>query len=175
MHRLNMLIKLFLIFLGWKSSYNINIKTVDLGCIVIESNENLYNILKTLKYLVHTTSCETILQEGQPLPGLESRLLSNTQKWIGQGDIRVDKARDFIGKGHPGGEWEGEGTCEDRSAIWLADSGFMVTGLASELCLANYSASGSFLVAHSTKMDLSEEDSSNLIRHMKLLTFPKFF
>ena len=27
--------------------------------------------------------------------------LSNTQKWIVRGDIHADKARDFIGKGHP--------------------------------------------------------------------------
>ena len=44
------------------------------------------------------------LQEGGPLPGLETGLLSNTWKWIVQGDTRADKARDFIGKGRPGGE-----------------------------------------------------------------------
>ena len=31
-------------------------------------------------------------------------LLSNTQKWIVREDTRADKARDFIGKGRPGGE-----------------------------------------------------------------------
>ena len=31
-----------------------------------------------------------------------SGLLSDTQKWIVRGDTRADKARDFIGKGHPG-------------------------------------------------------------------------
>ena len=41
----------------------------------------------------------TLLQEGA-----ESGLLSNTWKWIVQGDACADKARDFIGKGHPGGE-----------------------------------------------------------------------
>ena len=39
-----------------------------------------------------------------PLPGPEAGLLSNTRKWIGRGDTCADKARDFIGKGHPGGE-----------------------------------------------------------------------
>ena len=57
-----------------------------------------------------------MLQEGGPLPGPESGLLSNTQKWIVWGDPRADKARDFIGKGHPGGEHEGKGTQEDCSA-----------------------------------------------------------
>jgi len=45
-----------------------------------------------------------VLQEGGPLPGPETGLLSNTQKWIAWGDACADKARDFIGKGHPGGE-----------------------------------------------------------------------
>ena len=45
-----------------------------------------------------------MLQEGGPLPGPKSGLLPNTQKWIVRGDTCADKARDFIGKGHPGGE-----------------------------------------------------------------------
>ena len=54
---------------------------------------------------------------------------------------RADKARDFIGKGHPGGEQEGKGTQESCSATWLAVSGFMVMGLVSGLPLANHSDS----------------------------------
>ena len=65
-----------------------------------------------------------------------------------QGDTRADKARNFIGKGHPGKEQEGEGTQEDYSVTWLTASGFMVTGLVSGLSLVNHSDSGSFLVAH---------------------------
>ena len=42
-----------------------------------------------------------LLKEGGPLPGPETRLLSNTRKWIVWGDTCADKARDFIGKGHP--------------------------------------------------------------------------
>ena len=34
----------------------------------------------------------------------ETGLLSNTQKCIVRGDTCADKARDFFGKGHPGGE-----------------------------------------------------------------------
>ena len=45
-----------------------------------------------------------MLQEGGPLPGPETGFLSNTQKWIVWGDTCADKARDFIGKGRPGGE-----------------------------------------------------------------------
>ena len=45
-----------------------------------------------------------LLQEARPLPGPETGLLCNTWKLIVQGDTCADKARDFIGKGHPGGE-----------------------------------------------------------------------
>ena len=45
-----------------------------------------------------------LLQEGGPLPEPETGLLSNTRKWIVRGDACADKARDFIGKGRPGGE-----------------------------------------------------------------------
>ena len=47
-----------------------------------------------------------MLQEGGPLPGPEAGLLSNTRKSTVQGDTCADKARDFIGKGHPGGDQE---------------------------------------------------------------------
>ena len=59
-----------------------------------------------------------VLQEGGPLPGPKTGLLSNTRKWIVRGDICADKARDFIGKGHPGGEQEGRGTQENCPAAW---------------------------------------------------------
>ena len=42
-----------------------------------------------------------------------------------------DEAKDFIGKGHPGGEQEGKGTQENCSVEWLAVLGFMVMGLVS--------------------------------------------
>ena len=60
----------------------------------------------------------------------------------------AEKARDFIGKGRPGGEQEGEGAQEKRFATWLAVSGFMVMGLVSGLSLAHHSDSESFLVVH---------------------------
>ena len=85
---------------------------------------------------------------GGPLPGPETGLLSNIQKWIVRGDTCADKARDFIGKGHPGGEQEGKGTQENYSAMWLTVSGFMVMGLVSGLSLVNRSDSESFLVVH---------------------------
>ena len=60
--------------------------------------------------------------------------------------IFADKARDVIGKGHPGGEQQGKGTQENCSALPV--SGFMVMGLVSGLSLANHSDSESFLVVH---------------------------
>ena len=77
-----------------------------------------------------------MLQEGGPLPGPETGLLSNTWKRI---VLSADKARDFIGKGHPGGEQESKGTQENSFAMWLAVSGFMVMGLGFGLSLANHS------------------------------------
>ena len=58
------------------------------------------------------------------------------------------KARDFIGKGHPGGEQEDKGTQDNCSATWLIVSGFTVMRLVSGLSLANHSDSGSFLMVH---------------------------
>ena len=71
---------------------------------------------------------------------------SNTRKWVVWGDTCADKARDFIGKGPPGGEQQGKGTQENCSAMWLAVSGFMVMGLVSGLSLPSHSDSESFLV-----------------------------
>ena len=70
-----------------------------------------------------------LLQEGAPLPGPETGLLSNTQKWIVRGDMCADKARDFIGKGHLGGEQEGKGIQENSFAMWFYGDGinFWVT------------------------------------------------
>ena len=63
-------------------------------------------------------------------------------------ETHADKARDFTGKGHPGGEQEGKGTQENCSPAWLTVSGFMVMGLVSGWSLANHSNSESFLVVH---------------------------
>ena len=63
-------------------------------------------------------------------------------------EIRADKERDFIRKGHPGGEQLGKETQENSSATWLAVSGFTVMGLVSGLFLASHSNSESFLVVH---------------------------
>ena len=60
----------------------------------------------------------------------------------------ADKARDLIGRGHPGREQQGKGVQENCSATWLTVLGFMLMGLVSRLSLANHSDSESFLVAH---------------------------
>ena len=83
----------------------------------------------------------TVLQKGGPLPRPESRLLSNTQKWIVWEDTCGDQARDFIGKEDQGGEQQGEGTQENSSATWLTVSGFLVMGLGSGLSSTNHSDS----------------------------------
>ena len=85
-------------------------------------------------------------RKGNPLPGPETGLLSNTWEWIVRGDTCADKARDFIGKRH---RVESSRVREPRStALWLAVSGFMVMGLVSRLSLANHSDSESFMVVH---------------------------
>ena len=122
-------------------------------------------------YVSHGIHPTVLLQEGGPLPGPETGLLSNTRKWIVRGDTCADKARNFIGKGHPGGEQEGEGTQENCSAAWLAVLGFMVMELVSGWFLANHSNTESFLVAHdSAKMDASKRDSGKWMdRHLSPL------
>ena len=77
----------------------------------------------------------------------------------------AEKARDFIGKGHPGGEQEGKGTQENCSAMWLVVSSFMVKGLFSELFLANHFDSQSFLVAHA----LISQDGCQLERFWEVV------
>ena len=89
-----------------------------------------------------------MLQEGGPLPGPETGLLSNTRKWTVWGDTCADRTRDFIAKGCLGREQEGKETQENCSATWLEVLGFMVMGLVSRLSLANHSDSESFLVVH---------------------------
>ena len=98
----------------------------------------------------HVSMIIELLQEGGPLPGPKTGLLSNTRKWIVWGDTCADKARDFIGKGHPGGEQEGKETQENCSVTWLAMLGFTVMGLVSGWSLANHSNSESFLGAHAS-------------------------
>ena len=67
------------------------------------------------------------------------------------------KARDFIGKGHPGGDQWGKGTQENSSAMWLTVSGFTVMGLVPGLSLASHSQSPSlWCTPCSAKMDAAK-------------------
>ena len=104
-----------------------------------------------------------MFQEGGPLPGPDSGLLSNTWKWILQGDTSADKARDFTGKG----QW-GKGTQENSSATWLTVSSFMVMELVPGLSLANHSDSESFLVVHAlfSQDGCQREGFWELVRHV---------
>ena len=88
-----------------------------------------------------------MLQEGGSLPG---PLLGEVGSCLTLGnelseETCADKARDFTGKGCPGGEQEGEGTQEDCSATWLAVLSLTVIKLVSGLSLASHSDSGSLL------------------------------
>ena len=80
-------------------------------------------------------------------------------------DTRAGKARDFTGKGRPGGEQKDKEPQENCSASWLSVSGFMVMELVSRLSLASHSdSSPSWWPSHcSAKMDASEKYSGNLI------------
>ena len=86
-----------------------------------------------------------LLQERGPFPGSESGLLSNSQKWIVQGDTCPDKARDFIGKG----AWAVSSRVRKPRRTALPVLCFMVMGLVSGLSLASHSDSESFLVVPS--------------------------
>ena len=121
------------------------VRLINISCNrFLWSRQSWQRILEELMFL----NVVNLLQEGGPLPGPKTGLLSNTQKWIVRGDTCADKARDFIGKGRPGGEQEGQRTQENSSVMWLAVSGFMVMGLVSGLSLASHSDSESFLVVH---------------------------
>ena len=78
----------------------------------VKKSTSLLYLLEVTQLLVNPDRSLDLLQEGGSLPGPKTGLLSNTQKWIVQGDTYADKARDFIGKGRPGGEQEGKGTQE---------------------------------------------------------------
>ena len=88
--------------------------------------------LQTIELELFTLSAsgalETVAGRG-PLPGPKTGLLSNTWKWIVRGETCADKARDFIGKGCPGGEQGGKGTKENSSVMWLSISGFYGDGI----------------------------------------------
>ena len=90
-------------------------------------------------------------------------------------DTRAGKARDFTGKGRPGGEQKDKEPQENCSARRLAGSGFMGMGFASRLSLANRSDSSlSWRRVHcSAKLDASDKDSGRWQDSGQLLlTFP---
>ena len=68
----------------------------------VKKSTSLLYLLEVTQLLVNPDRSLDLLQEGGPLPAPKTGLLSNTWKWIVRGDPCADKARDFIGKGHPG-------------------------------------------------------------------------
>ena len=114
----------------WKRSVFIRIPKK--GSVKEHSN------FSTVALISHTSKVMLkALQEGRPLPGPKSGLLSNTQKCIVWGNKCADKANDFIGKA-PGWRAVGTGTQENCSATVFC---FLVMGLASGLFLASHSDS----------------------------------
>ena len=108
-----------------------------------------------------------LLLGGRTLPGPESELLSNAWKWIVPGDTRADKVRDFIGKGHSGGELQGEET-ENSSAMWFTVLDFTVIWLVSG-CLWPITLTRGpswWCACHSAKMDSSKQVSGRVAGHM---------
>ena len=79
----------------------------------------------TIERLTHTL----LLLEGGLLPGLENRLLSNTQKWIIQRDTHWQNKRIYWEE-HLCREQQGNANQENCSAMQLTDSGFTVLQLA---------------------------------------------
>ena len=88
----------------------------------------------------------TSFRKGDPFQGPKLGSCLTLRNELSE-ETHADKARDFIGKGHLGGEQEGKGTQENRSAEWLAVWGCMVMGLVSGQSLGSHSNSESFLVA----------------------------
>ena len=68
--------------------------------------------------------------------------------FIVQGDTCADKARDFIGKGHLGGEQQGRETQENSSATVAHSLGFYGDGISFRVVFSQSSDSESFLVVH---------------------------
>ena len=66
-----------------------------------------------------------LLQEGGPLPDPR---VGSCLALKNEFSVETRKARDFIEKGHQGGEQQGKVTQGNCSATWLVISGFMVMG-----------------------------------------------
>ena len=93
-------------------------------------------------------------------------------------ETHADKAKYFIGKGHPGGEQDGKGTQENCSATWLAVLGFMVMRLVSGWLwpIILIQSLPWWCTNHSAKMDASERDSGKWTDRQGLFsTFPELF
>ena len=86
-----------------------------------------------------------MLQEGGPLPGPETGLLSTLGNELSEETHVLTKQEILLGKG----TWvESSRVREPRKTALPHGLGFMVMGLVSGLSLANHSDSESFLVVH---------------------------
>ena len=82
-----------------------------------------------------------VLQEGVPLPGPQTGPLSNTWKWIVQGDNLCWQSKRFYWERAPKQKAEGGGNPGEQLCHMACSPEFMVMGLVSGLSLASHSDS----------------------------------
>ena len=92
--------------------------------------------------------CWACCRKGYPFQGPKVGSCVTRGNELSEETLMLTK-QEVTGKGHLGGEQEGEGS-QDCSALGLTVSGFTVMGLVSTLSLADRSDSESFLVAHTS-------------------------
>ena len=108
--------------------------------------------------------CHFVAGKGTPSRAQE---WADTRKWVDWGNTGIDKVRDFIGKGHSGGELQGEET-ENSSAMWFTVLDFTVIWLVSG-CLWPITLTrgpSRWCACHSAKMDSSKQVSGRVAGHM---------
>ena len=99
----------------------------------------------TIVYYLVLVPVGGLLQEGGPLPGPETGLLSTLGNELSEETHVLTKQEILLGKG----TWvESSRVREPRKTALPHGLGFMVMGLVSGLSLANHSDSESFLVVH---------------------------
>ena len=86
-------------------------------------------------------------RKGDPFQGPTVGPCQTLRNELSKATKVLTKQETLLGRGAPGREQQGKGSQENRSAMWLTVSGFMVMGLVSRLSLANHCDSGGFLVS----------------------------
>ena len=124
-----------------------------------------YTIKKKCYLLRGCLVGSSVAGRGTPFRAQEWALVSHSE----MNCLRRHTCWDFIGKGHPGGEQEGQGTQEDCSATWFTVLAFRVMGFVSGLSLTWRPYW--WHLHHSAKMDSREEYSERLVGLLSPLSF----